>query len=265
MAGGQASSVWSLQGSLWWSTSTWRLSQLRQLPQQHLPSKKAIWSVQQWPGPQGSPTLLRQVSWWNLLMYFGVVVLKYPVVKTSVIDISGILTRKEDVLMNSVPTTTREEMALFRTSGGCQSTGQVAHKVQSTTAGPSTPTNLLPWTLAPRRLRSLPRTPAHHWSGLQSWTLPQTQTGTTGKHKVCQGWLRNWSGCFVQGQSHMLLMDKSGLANHKLTVGKGINMYPLFQQNQTILLFSRTVTDCETFVPWRKKFASSCHLHDEKN
>lgn len=29
----------------------------------------------------------------------------------------------------------------------------------------------------------------------------------------------------------LLLMDKSGLANHKLTVGKGINVYPLYQQN----------------------------------
>lgn len=155
---------------------------------------------------------------------FGVVVLKYKILKTFVNDFSGIQTPKEDVLMISVPTTTREEMGLFRTSGGCRSTGQQAHQGQSTTAGPSTPTNLLLcWTLAPRRLRSLPRTPAHHWSSLLSPTPLQTRTGTTGKHKVCQGWLRNWSGCFVQGQSHMLLMDKSGLANHKLTVGKGIS------------------------------------------
>lgn len=36
----------------------------------------------------------------------------------------------------------------------------------------------------------------------------------------------------------LLLMDKSGLANYKLTVEKGINVYSLYQQNQTILLFS---------------------------
>ena len=40
----------------------------------------------------------------------------------------------------------------------------------------------------------------------------------------------NWSVYFGQGQSHMLLMDKCGLTNHKLTVGKGINLYLLYQQ-----------------------------------
>lgn len=80
--------------------------------------------------------------------------------------ISGIQTPKEDVLMNSVPTTTREEKALFRTSGGCQSTGRQVLLGQSTIAGPSTLTNLLRcWTLVPRRLRSPPRTPALLLSG----------------------------------------------------------------------------------------------------
>lgn len=79
---------------------------------------------------------------------------------------TGIQTPKEDVLMNSVPTTTREEMALFRTSGGCQSTGRQVHLGRSTITDPSTLTNLLRcWTLAPRRLRSLPRTRAPHRSG----------------------------------------------------------------------------------------------------
>lgn len=31
---------------------------------------------------------------------------------------------------------------------------------------------------------------------------------------------------FVQGQRYMLLMYKCGLANYKLTVGKGINQNP---------------------------------------
>lgn len=80
---------------------------------------------------------------------------------------TGIQTPKEDVLMNSVPTTTREEKALFRTSGGCQTTGQEVRLGRSTTAGPSTLTNLLRcWTHALHRLTSLPRTPAHHQSGL---------------------------------------------------------------------------------------------------
>lgn len=81
--------------------------------------------------------------------------------------VTGIQTPKEDVPMNSVPlTTTRGEKALFRTSGGCQSTGHRARQGQSTT-GPSTRTNLLLWwTPAPRRLRSLPRTLARHSSGL---------------------------------------------------------------------------------------------------
>ncbi|TKS73409.1 Chromodomain-helicase-DNA-binding protein 2 [Collichthys lucidus] len=80
---------------------------------------------------------------------------------------TGIRTPKEDVVMNSVPTTTREGKALSRTSGGCRSTGQhLAHLGRSTTAGPSTPTNLFRcWTLAPRRLRNLHRTPALHLSG----------------------------------------------------------------------------------------------------
>lgn len=99
-------------------------------------------------------------------------------------DISGIRTPREDVRMNSVPTTTREEKALFRTSGGCQSTGRPVQPGQSTTAGPSTLTNLLRRrTLAPHRLRSLPRTPALRQSGLQSQTQWQILTGTTGKHK----------------------------------------------------------------------------------
>lgn len=81
--------------------------------------------------------------------------------------VSGIRTPKEDVAMNSVPTTTREGKALFRTSGGCRSTGQhLAHLGRSTTAGPTTPTNLFRcWTLAPRRLRNLHRTPVLHLSG----------------------------------------------------------------------------------------------------
>ncbi len=36
-------------------------------------------------------------------------------------------------------------------------------------------------------------------------------------------------------------MDKSGLANHKLTVGKGINVYPLYQQNYFALFHPVTV------------------------
>lgn len=40
----------------------------------------------------------------------------------------------------------------------------------------------------------------------------------------------------------LLLMDKSGLAKHKLTVEKGINMYPLYQQNQP--LFALSPGDC---------------------
>lgn len=113
---------------------------------------------------------------------------------TGVIDhiTTGIQTPKGDALMNSVPTTTREEKVLFRTSGGCQSTGQQVHLGQSTIAGPSTLTNLLrSWTLAPRRLRSLPRTPALRLSVPQSRTPQRILTGTTGKHKVCQCWLRN--------------------------------------------------------------------------
>lgn len=39
----------------------------------------------------------------------------------------------------------------------------------------------------------------------------------------------------------MLLMDKSELANHKLTVGKGINFYLLYQQNYFALLPPVTV------------------------
>lgn len=36
----------------------------------------------------------------------------------------------------------------------------------------------------------------------------------------------------------LLLMDKSGVANHKLTVGKGITMYPLpAKPNYSALLF----------------------------
>lgn len=76
-------------------------------------------------------------------------------------------TPKEDVLMNSVLITTRDEKEVFRTSGGCQSTGQQVQLGRSTTADPSTPTNLLHcWTLAHLRLRSLPRTPALHLSDL---------------------------------------------------------------------------------------------------
>lgn len=78
---------------------------------------------------------------------------------------SGIQTPKEDV-MNSIPTTIREERALLRTSGGCPSTGQQVRLGWSTTVGPSIPTNLRRcWTLAHRRLRSLPRTRALQLSG----------------------------------------------------------------------------------------------------
>lgn len=122
--------------------------------------------------------------------------------------ISGTQTPKEDAVMNSIPATIREEKALLRTSGGCQSTGRQLHLGQSTIAGPSTLTNLLRcWTLALYRLRSLPRTPALHRSGLWSRMLWQSRTGTTGKRKKgCQCSLRDSSGCFVNGQSHMLLM-----------------------------------------------------------
>lgn len=69
MAGGPASSLWptSLQGSLCGPTISWRpVPQLRQLPQQQLPTEKAVWPVQQWPGPQRSSALLRQASRSNL-------------------------------------------------------------------------------------------------------------------------------------------------------------------------------------------------------
>lgn len=119
-------------------------------------------------------------------------IMTYHWFKNALNYISGIRTPKEGAPMNSVPTTTREETALFRTSGGCQSTGQRVHPGRSTIAGPSTQTNLLRcWTPAPRRLRSLPRTPARHPSGLRSPTPRQILTGTTGKHKVGQCWLRN--------------------------------------------------------------------------
>lgn len=76
------------------------------------------------------------------------------------VDVLDIQIQKGDVLMTSVPTTTQDEMPLFRTLGGCLSTGRVAHLDQTTT-GPSTLTNPLRcWTLAPHRLRSLLRTPA---------------------------------------------------------------------------------------------------------
>lgn len=98
---------------------------------------------------------------------------------------TGIKTPREDVLMNSVPTTTREETALSRTSGGCRITGQRVNLGKSTTAGPSTPTNLLRcWTLAPRRLRSPHMTPTLQSSDLQTQTQRQTRTGTTGRVKV---------------------------------------------------------------------------------
>lgn len=80
----------------------------------------------------------------------------------------GIQTRREDVLMSSVPTTTQAEKALCRTSGGLQNTGQQVHLAPSTTPDPSTLINLLLfWTLAPLRLRSLPKTPARHLSDLR--------------------------------------------------------------------------------------------------
>lgn len=77
----------------------------------------------------------------------------------------------------------------------------------------------------------------------------EIRTGTTGKHNSAQSRLKNPSKCLVQGESHMLLlMDKSGLAKHKLTVEKGINMSPLYQQNQT--LFALSLGDCGLeFVP----------------
>lgn len=153
--------------------------------------------------------------------------------------ISGIRTPKEDVLMNSVPITTRDEKAPFRISGGWQTTGQQDHPGQSTMAGPSTLTSLLHcWTLAPPRLKSLPRTRVLHLSDQWIRTPWRIRTGT-GKRRGCQRWLGSWSGCFLQSHGHtLLLMEKSGLANHKLTVGKGIYMYPLYQQHQTVLLFS---------------------------
>lgn len=54
---------------------------------------------------------------------------------------------------------------------------------------------------------------------------------------------------FVQGQRYMLLMYKCGLANYKLTVGKGINQDPF-----TSKTFFPSDGDHKRFVPCRKTF-----------
>lgn len=87
--------------------------------------------------------------------------------------------------MSSVPTTTRAEKALCRTSGGCRSRGRPARPGQSTTAVPSTRTNPpRRWTPAPRRRRSPPRNRARHRSGPRTQTPRPTPTGATGKHET---------------------------------------------------------------------------------
>lgn len=73
MAGRPPSPVWSasLQGSLWWSAATRRyVPQLWELSQQFLSKKEAVRSVQQRSGPQGPQTVLRQVSYSNLVMFW---------------------------------------------------------------------------------------------------------------------------------------------------------------------------------------------------
>lgn len=56
---------------------------------------------------------------------------------------TGIQTPKEDVLMTSALTTTREETVLFRISGGCRTTGLQVLQGQIITTGHSTLKNLL--------------------------------------------------------------------------------------------------------------------------
>lgn len=66
----------------------------------------------------------------------------------------------------------------------------------------------------------------------------------------------------------MLLMDKSGPANHKLTVGKRINMFPFYQQNSVALFPQMTVAGndalkevCFPFVVSKMKKNVLKHLY----
>lgn len=195
--------------------------------------------------------------------------------------ISGIQTQREDVPMNSVPITTREEKVLCRTSGGCPSTGQQVHRGRSTTAGPSTLTNPLRcWTLAPHRPRSLPRTRARRSSDRSRPTPRQTRTGTTGKHKVClRAGLQTDLGVVVcLFRFFFLSRAEATYCCWRKSLDLPIISSQLERESTRTLFTSKTklfcpsspthplLSDCgcEWFVPWRKTSASFCHLDDGK-
>lgn len=174
-------------------------------------------------------------------------------------DISGIQIIKEDE-MNFIPTTIREEKDHSRTSEGFQSIGQEEVALAPTLiAVPSTLINPYHcWTLALLRPRSLPRTPDLPRSVQSRQTLQQIPTGTTGKHKPVpvQTDSLGWDQC------HSRMIDRSGLANHKVGLGKGKNSSPF--TSKTLPPVRATENCLYPEIPEIGRNLCSCRAHDEK-
>lgn len=244
MAGRASSSIWpaSLQGSLCWSTSPWRrLSQLRQLPQQQLPSQKAVWAVQQRPGPQGPQALLWEVRGSPGVCFFFST---YGFNELAVFC-SFQASRPKEKTSRWIPS--QLPPGKRRSSAGLQEDAR-AQASRSTGAG-ALQQALPPWQTPSTAGPSLP-TGSEVSPGLtlaaratcrgQRRGRPELEQQENIKSACVLAYRQTWVlfvlFFVVQGWSHILLLkEKSGLANHKLTVGKGINTYPLYQQNQTIL------------------------------
>lgn len=137
--------------------------------------------------------------------------------------------------MNSAPTTTREETALLRTSGGCPTTGRQVHRDQSTTADPRRC-----WTLARRRLRSRHTTPTRQRSVPQTQTPQRSRAGPTGK-RLAETLQKASSAA-------------SGPSSHKL---RRETVLPGETRNPPV------TAAVNTLCPKGRTSDSSCRLHDE--